>query len=184
MGNLNINGSISSRYAMKIDDNGFVKGFGLIDSAALKPLPILSMIEQRIRDDVEPQVKLADNDLTAIISIELRKLGINPSLTNMHQFASGIADKYRERLVCERIAAIVDGLVGEKPVKADDTIAHSEFYSKAVADGTTMPSIITVTMPPNASKEQCDKIKASIKGQLPADTQLVSTIDGVVLGRL
>jgi hypothetical protein len=108
MDSLKINGSISSRYAMKIDENGFVKGFGVVDTTAPKSLPLLSMIEQRIRDEIEPSAQQAEKDLIAIISIELGKLGINPSLTGTHAYARGIADKYRERLVGERIDALVD----------------------------------------------------------------------------
>lgn len=73
---------------------------------------ILPMIEQRIRDDIEPRAQQVEKDLVAIINIELGKLGINPSMTSTYQFAQGIADKYLERLVCERIEAIVDGLIG------------------------------------------------------------------------
>jgi hypothetical protein len=111
---------------MKIDGSilaGHVIGYGL-DFITQKPAQaqrILPMIEQRIRDEVEPQVKQADKDLTAIISIELRKLGINPSLTTMHQFASGIADNYRERLVGERIEALVDSLVPAAPQPVKDS---------------------------------------------------------------
>ena len=77
---------------------------------------ILPMIEQRIRDEIEPRAQQAEKDLIAIISIELGKLGINPSLTGTHAYARGIADNYRERLVGERIEAIVDGLVA-KPIR-------------------------------------------------------------------
>lgn len=111
MDNLKIDGSINSRYAVKIDDNGFVKGFGLIDTAAPKPLPILSMIEQRIRDEIEPRAQQAEKDLIAIISIELAKLGINPSLTGTHAYARDIADKYRAHQVGKRLDALVDFMV-------------------------------------------------------------------------
>lgn len=45
-------------------------------------------------------------------------MGINPGMTNTHQYVSGIVDKYRESLVGERITAIVDGLISEKSVQA------------------------------------------------------------------
>lgn len=108
MDNLKIGGSISSRYAMKIDDNGFVKGFGLMDTAAPKPLPILSMIEQRIRDEIEPRAQQVEKDLIAIISIELGKLDINADLTGTHAYARGIADKYRAHQIGKRLDALVD----------------------------------------------------------------------------
>jgi hypothetical protein len=111
MDNMKFDGSILAK--------GFVIGWGSVTQKPDQAQRILPMIEQRIRDDVEPKARQAEKDLTAIISIELRKLGINPNLTNMHQFTSGIADKYRERLVSERIEALVDSLVPAalQPVK-------------------------------------------------------------------
>lgn len=112
MDRMKIGGDIMTK-SLGISASGHVAGFGL-SLNPLKPVPsqqILPMIEQRIRGAVEPQAQQAEKDLNAIINIELGKLGFNPAMTNTGQYVSGIADKYRERLVAERIAALVDSLV-------------------------------------------------------------------------
>ncbi|MDQ2822050.1 MAG: hypothetical protein M3Y65_16920 [Pseudomonadota bacterium] len=103
MNNLKIDGSINTSTLETI-------------SARLTLSPaqqIMETIEQRIQEEVKPQVDQAEKDLIAIVTIELDKLGINAQLTNTYQFASGIADKYRDRLVDQRIAAIIDGLMSK-----------------------------------------------------------------------
>jgi hypothetical protein len=109
MDNLKFDGSILTK-RIGMNGGGQVTGFGL-DSITQKPTQsqlILPTIEQRIRDEVEPRAQQAEKDLIAIINIELVKLGINPVLTGTHAYARGIANKYRERLVGERIDALVD----------------------------------------------------------------------------
>lgn len=164
---------------LKIDGNILAKNFcingGAFDFITGRPVQskqILSMIEQRIRDEVEPKVLQTEKDLMAIISIELNKLGIKPSMTSTHQYVSSIVDKYREGLVGERITAIVDGLVSEKPVVMGVDMASG-----------SDASIITLIMPPDLTQDQRDRIAADIKSQLPSDTSVVTLPHGVELNR-
>lgn len=102
----------------KSDSSNLSEGFNLrvgsldlISQKATQVQQILPMIEQRIREEVEPRVQEAEKDLIAIIKIELGKLGINADLTKTHQYVSGIADRYRERLVGERMEALAKFMV-------------------------------------------------------------------------
>jgi len=143
---------------------------------------ILDMLQMSIHAIVNPIVDKAQNKLESIIADELLKLGINPSLTSLYPFAQGIADQYRNKLVGARIKAIVDGLVSEKPVEAEKGSDACDAYGMPAKTGSQ--GIITVTLPPNMTKDQRDKITDTLKHQLPADAQVVSLPHGVQMGRV
>jgi hypothetical protein len=160
---------------------------------------ILPMIEQRIRASVRTRVEITRKGLDAVISAEVKGLGLDPDVHSAWKFVAKIADAYEERLVAERIKAIVDGLVSEKPAKTEaPTVSANgcDLYGMPVKAAepevcsysySTVPCstpIVTITMPPNLTKEQRDVIIAGIKNQLPANTQLVALVHGVELGRI
>lgn len=91
-----------------LGSNGALTGLDFITQKPIRSARILTMIEQHIRDEIEPLAQQAEKDLIAIISIELGKLGINPDLAGTLAYTRGIADKYRQRLVGERIGALID----------------------------------------------------------------------------
>lgn len=110
MDNIKIDGGILAGN-LSVKNYAGLTGLDFVTQKPTQAQSILPMIEQRIRDAVEPQVNQARADLEAIIAIELDKLGVKAHFTSLYQFTDSIAKQYEERLVAERIAALVDSLI-------------------------------------------------------------------------
>lgn len=103
--------------SLKIDLNGNVAGFGQswsFSGQVPASMQILPMIEARIRESIAPEVEKMRARLVAVINCEAATFGMRADFNGSHQFADKIAKAYAEKLVADRIAALVDSLVPPK----------------------------------------------------------------------
>lgn len=110
MDNQKIDGSILTKN-LCLDSIGHVTGFGLGQFNPAPSQQILSALEQRINDEVEPIAEKAMRDLERAVCGELERMGIKWQHTSLTQFSASIKKQHAARLKDERIEAIVDGLV-------------------------------------------------------------------------
>jgi Spy/CpxP family protein refolding chaperone len=113
------------KWSSQIDELGAVSTYGgcfsgSLAAAATPAQTILPMIEQRIRQQVKPLVYEARLSMERAVVAEFKKMGIDWMMTSYAQFSESAAKQYAEKLVAERIAALVDSLV---PPVAKDSVS-------------------------------------------------------------
>ncbi|MDQ1835540.1 hypothetical protein [Massilia scottii] len=72
---------------------------------------VTSLIEERIKADVERSEKEALEPLRRAIEVELNKLGINPTFTSMHTFVSEMRCRHIKNQMRVRVEALVARVV-------------------------------------------------------------------------
>lgn len=153
-------------------------GFNTTDTT---PNKITSLIEQRIRDDVQGEGRKAVDAFAALIEAEIEKLGVYASMTSMHSLIREMRTKHIDSLVNRRIDELVTQLVPDQGSRNQDS--HQDEPAAPVDANTTFACLLDVTVPPGATliiecgqlltNEQKEAVEARALSKLPAGCQVL-----------
>lgn len=106
---MNIAPNNTEAYTIKVDAYGWGESWGYSGPAPAS-MQILPMIEDRIRNSIRKEVEEVRAGLVETLGVEARKLGLRLDARSA-QFAEMMAKDYGEKLVRDRIVALVDSLL-------------------------------------------------------------------------
>ncbi|MFB9242374.1 DUF2158 domain-containing protein [Massilia antarctica] len=95
---------------------------------------ITSLIEQRIRDEVQHEGRKAVDAFVAVIEAELAKIGVSIMQVSMYRFVDEVRTEHLNNLVNDRIVALVKQLVqaGQPTAKAEPAAPTFQVGDKVV----------------------------------------------------
>ncbi len=94
-------------------------------------IDISQLLDERIRLGARKQAHEQADRLEAIIKAELARMGLNEYLTSPFEFLSQVRADYEQKVVRERVSAIVDGLlkVERSAAPVEQSIARLDVHN-------------------------------------------------------